>query len=41
MVELRRRCAKEFDSVRRMRNDGRVQRGLGVLLGAIDGVVQL
>ena len=36
MVELRRRCAKEFDSVRRMHDDGRVQCGLGVLFGAID-----
>eukprot|EP00964_Phaeocystis_antarctica_P032162 scaffold18217_cov58-Phaeocystis_antarctica.AAC.1 len=30
MVELRRRCAKEFDSVCRMHDDGRVQCGLGV-----------
>ena len=35
MVGLRRRCAREFDSVRRMRDDGRVQRGLGVLLSAL------
>ena len=35
-VGLRRRCAEEFDSVRRMRDNGRMQRGFGVLLGAID-----